>query len=578
MIQTDFLVIGSGIAGLWFSYRVARAGRVLIVTKKSDTDSNTNYAQGGIAAAVGADDSPDLHFQDTVRAGEGLCHEEVVRTVAEEGPGLVERLYGLGVGFDTYQDTHGLRHFQLAREGGHLRHRIVHARDYTGQEVEHGLVRVVKGEAKVIMLEDHFASDLTLDDAGRCSGCRVVDEATGAVNDVRASWTLLATGGIGQVYLATTNPPIATGDGIAMAFRAGARIANMEFIQFHPTSLHGFTIAGRAFLISEAVRGEGGLLKTQDGDTFMERYHELGNLAPRDIVARAIDAELKKRGEEYALLDITHLDPDRVRARFPNIHQQCLKFGIDITRQPIPVVPAAHYVCGGIEVNLNAQTSIPGLFAAGECACSGLHGANRLASNSLLEALVLAEHAARAATDAERTQEGCRKDAGNAGDAGRTQEGCRKCRIGNSCKPCDPAAPASEAILQALRSLMSRCVAIVRTDMGLADAWNRLEELKEEFGSLGVRELTRQSLNSPTPQLSDSSTPQLSIRTLELGNMLIVAQLIVRSAMLRKESRGLHYNRDYPGRDDVHFRKDTVLTKQDLPATNAGEGTANERE
>jgi L-aspartate oxidase len=540
-IETDFLVLGSGIAGLWFSYRVAEAGKVTIVTKKSDTDSNTNYAQGGIAAAFGMDDSPDLHIQDTIRAGEGLCHEAVVRLVASDGPRLVKELSDVGVNFDTYTDSHGDRHFQLAREGGHLRHRIVHAKDYTGQEVEHGLVRAVKSHPNVSLLQDHFADELLMSKQGACRGCSMVSEADGTRSEVQAGCTLLATGGIGQVYAVTTNPPIATGDGIAMAFRAGARVANMEFIQFHPTALYGHRLDGRAFLITEAARGEGGLLKTRDGKTFMERYHELGNLAPRDVVARAVDSEMKKRNEDFVLLDMTHLDPERVRTRFPNIYQQCLKFGIDIVKQPIPVVPAAHYVCGGIETDAFGQTSIPGLFAAGECACSGLHGANRLASNSLLEALVMADRAAGEAMEngecrivnSERSRTQGVEDSRNPVDSARTPE---------------PLDPGTLSLAEELRSLMSRNAAIVRTDAGLAEAEERLQEL--------ARTLKQQVEQNPA-----------DIPTLQLRNMMTVAELIIRSARQRKESRGLHYNRDYPNRDDVHFRHDTVLMR---PAVASG--------
>jgi L-aspartate oxidase len=524
ILDTDFLVIGSGIAGLWFSLRAARTGRVLIVTKKQDTESNTNYAQGGIAAAFGIDDSPDLHVQDTIRAGEGLCREEAVRAVAEEGPRLVDELSGLGVAFDTYNDTQGRRHFQLGREGGHLRSRIVHARDYTGQAVEHGLVRTVKEHPRVTMLENRFCRDLTLDRDGRCVGAVIQNEASGELSEVRAGRVLLATGGIGQVYPMTTNPPIATGDGIAIAFRAGARIANMEFIQFHPTALHGHEINGRAFLISEAVRGEGGVLKTRDGRTFMEHYHELANLAPRDVVARAVDAEMKRRGEEFVLLDVTHLDPERVRSRFPNIHRTCLSFGIDITARPIPVVPAAHYACGGILADVSGRTSIPGLFAVGECACSGLHGANRLASNSLVEALVMADRAAQAAVSGSDQSPGPYSRA-------------EPIRL--------PDSAGSVGLRAELRAVMGRYAAIVKSESGLEQAGRALA-----------------GIASRMPRAASGSEPA----ALELANMLAVARLIVRCAVLRKESRGLHYNVDFPGRDDVHFRRDTVVTREDLDA------------
>jgi L-aspartate oxidase len=534
-IETDFLVLGSGIAGLWFSYRAAAQGRVLIVTKKSDTDSNTNYAQGGIAAAFGMDDSPDLHIQDTIRAGEGLCHEAAVRLVASEGPRLVKELSEVGVSFDTYTDSHGDRHFQLGREGGHLRSRIVHAKDYTGQEVEHGLVRAVKEHRNVTLLEDHLAAELLMTEQGACCGCLMISEADGSRSEVRAGCTLLATGGIGQVYAVTTNPPIATGDGISMAYRAGARIANMEFIQFHPTALHGHQIDGRAFLISEATRGEGGVLKTRDGKTFMERYHELGNLAPRDVVARAVDSEMKKRNEDHVLLDMTHLDPERVRVRFPNIHQQCLKFGIDIVKQPIPVVPAAHYVCGGIETDTSGQTSISGLYAAGECACSGLHGANRLASNSLLEALVMADRAAAKAMEKCEVRIEKEEKLGN--------QGIRESRKRvDSARPPEPSGPGTPLPAEELRSLMSRHAAIVRNDDGLDAA---------RAGIAGM--------SKTVDRLVEQSPGDIAFR--QLRNMVAIARLIVLSALQRRESRGLHFNTDCPGRDDVHFRHDTVLTR-----------------
>jgi L-aspartate oxidase len=382
-----------------------------------------------------------------------------------------------------------------------------------------------------MLLQDHFAAELSLDGQGTCRGCSMISEADGARSEVRAGCTLLATGGIGQVYAVTTNPPIATGDGIAMAFRAGARVANMEFIQFHPTALYGHRLDGRAFLITEAARGEGGILKTQDGKTFMERYHELGNLAPRDVVARAVDSEMKKRNEDFVLLDMTHLDPKCVRARFPNIYEQCLKFGIDIVKQPIPVVPAAHYVCGGIETDLFGQTSIPGLFAAGECACSGLHGANRLASNSLLEALVMADRAAGKAT-AKCEVRTTNDEALMTIDRRSRTQGARH------------SAKRTEALAGKLRSLMSRNVAIVRNDAGLAEAEQRLSELTQA--------LKQKVERNPA-----------DIETLQLRNMMTVAELVIRSARQRRESRGLHYNRDYPNKDDVHFRHDTVVTRQD---------------
>ncbi len=523
--KVDFLVIGSGMAGLWFSHRASRHGSVLLVTKKEDTESNTNYAQGGIAAAVESDDSARLHYEDTIRAGGGISHPDVVRLVTEAGPALVRELFGLGVPFNTYADASGNEHFDLGQEGGHRRRRIVRAHDFTGAEIEHGLLRAVRSDRNVTMLEEHFVVDLVLDDRGRCRGALVLDTSNGAVEVIGARICLLATGGMGQAWLHTTNPRIATGDGVAMGFRAGARIANMEFVQFHPTALFGHLIEGRAFLISEAVRGEGAILRTRDGHAFMPSYHPDAELAPRDVVARAIATELKQHGDDYVLLDATHLDPKRLRERFPNISETCLKLGIDITRQPIPVVPAAHYLCGGIETNDWAQTSVPGLYAAGECACSGLHGANRLASNSLLEALVMADRAAAMASE-------------EPADA-----------VGKEVLIPTPSAPPSASavpdariagLLGRLRERMWQNAGIVRSDAGLAEARRDLMALVSEGAGTGQ-----------------------TVAAMELRNLLAVSVLVVECALRRLESRGLHYNEDHPNPDD-RFRHDTVISRSEI--------------
>ncbi|MBM3315448.1 FAD-binding protein, partial [candidate division WOR-3 bacterium] len=420
-----------------------------------------------------------------------------------------------------YADARGERHFDLGQEGGHHRRRIVHARDLTGLEIERGLLRAVYARPGVTVLQQHFATDLLLDEDGRCRGVAAIDEA-GAGFRVNARVCMLATGGIGQVYAHTTNPPIATGDGIALAFRAGARVANMEFIQFHPTALHGLEIDGRSFLISEALRGEGAILRLRDGSTFMEAYHPDASLAPRDVVARAIAAETGRRGEEYVLLDATRLAPGRLRERFPNIHDTCLRFGIDISREPIPVVPAAHYVCGGVAVDLWGRTSVPGLFAAGECACTGLHGANRLASNSLLEALVFADRAAGAAKNGEgRGGSQMSEVRSQMPDGGMREAGLD-----------------AAGLRERLRRLMAMYAGIVRTDAGLATAERQVEELTREAGSLPGTVAAR-----------------------ELLNMLAVARLVVASARHRPESRGLHYNLDHP-QPEERCAHDTVVTKQ----------------
>jgi L-aspartate oxidase len=509
-------------AGLWFSHRASRHGPVLLVTKKEDTESNTNYAQGGIAAAVESDDSAGLHYEDTIRAGGGISHPDVVKLITEAGPDLVRELFSLGVPFNTYSDAVGHEHFDLGQEGGHRRRRIVRATDFTGSEIEHGLLKAVRSNPDVTMLEEHFAVDLVLDDGGRCCGARILDKSRGAIEFVRARVCLLATGGAGQAWLHTTNPRIATGDGVAMGYRAGARIANMEFVQFHPTSLYGPLLDGRAFLISEAVRGEGAILRTRDGHAFMPEYHPDADLAPRDVVARAIATELRLRGGDYVLLDATHLDPKRLRERFPNISDTCLKFGIDISRQPIPVVPAAHYLCGGIQTDDWARTSVPGLYAAGECACSGLHGANRLASNSLLEALVMADRAAERAVENPEF---------------RIQSSESRVRSSETGVQNTEADERVAELRGRLQKLMWRNAGIVRTDAGLAEARGELLRLTSESEKLGD-----------------------TVPGMELRNLLAVSLLVVECAIRRLESRGLHYNEDHPTPDD-RYKHDTVISR-----------------
>jgi L-aspartate oxidase len=519
-ITTDYAVVGSGIAGLWFAYRASRTGSVTVITKKHDTESNTNYAQGGIAAAFAEDDSPELHFRDTVAAGAGLARESVARLVTEAGPRLVRELSSVGVRFSSYEDSHGHRHFDLGQEGGHHRRRIVHARDLTGAEVERGLLAAVRARGRVTILEQHLAEDLVIDREGRCRGVGTIDQETGRRRTVGARVCLLATGGIGQVYVHTTNPPIATGDGVAMACRAGATIANMEFIQFHPTALYGSSIDGRVFLISEALRGEGAVLRTRDGCAFMERYHPDGSLAPRDVVARAIADELAARGDDCVLLDATHLPPQRLADRFPNIAETCRRFGIDVATRPIPVVPAAHYACGGVAVDEWGRTSIPGLFSAGECACTGLHGANRLASNSLLEALVFADRAAAAAADS----------AAPSAEPGRVPV---KAVHGQTLAPAQ-----REELRRRVQRAMWEHAGIVRSDAGLESAGRTLAEVAASLAG----------------RCGEAAAEQV-----ELANLATVARLIVACARLRPESRGLHFNRDHPS-TDPRYAKDTLIS------------------
>ena len=524
--DVDVLVLGTGIAGLSFALRASEFGRVAVVTKKSDTESNTNYAQGGIAVVLGSDDSPESHIRDTLVAGASLCRREAVDILIREGPERVRELVELGVRFTKSEQARNPMHLDLGREGGHSTRRIVHAADLTGREIERALISQVKRNHNIRLFEHDHAIDLIAQNSERgavCRGAHVLDSETGDVMSVRARITMLATGGLSCVYLYTTNPEIATGDGVAMAYRAGAVIANMEFIQFHPTTL--YHPEARSFLISEAVRGEGGVLRLKGGETFMERYHEMGCLAPRDVVARAIDAELKKSGEECVYLDVTHLDADLVRDHFPNIHEKCLSVGIDITKQWIPIVPAAHYACGGVLTDVEGRTSIDNLYACGEVACTGVHGANRLASNSLLEAVVFAR---RAATDAHSQISSVDFATIDEYPADRHVE--------------DVSPDLVDELTLELRTVMSRYVGIVRTNERLAKALSAIRDIGSRAEKL-------------------YSTGKLSPVLLELRNMATAAELVILSAQSRKESRGLHYNIDYPDVDDAHSKHDTVMVR-----------------
>jgi L-aspartate oxidase len=525
----DFLVIGTGIAGLTYALKVAAAGTVVIITKKQRAESNTNYAQGGIAAVMAKDDSLELHVHDTLEAGAGLCKEDAVRTIVSEGPGLVRELIDFGVKFTEQENARG--QYDLGREGGHTRRRVLHAGDITGREIERALLVQVAKHKNITVLEEWLAIDLIttqklgLSGPNRCVGCYALQEKTNTVEVFAAKITLLATGGSGKVYLYTTNPDIASGDGVAMAYRAGASIADMEFIQFHPTCL--FDPKAKSFLISEAVRGEGAILRGKDGEAFMKRYHPMADLAPRDIVARAIDAEMKKTGAKFVSLDITHKDPEFVKKRFPNIYAKCLEYGHDMTKAPLPVVPAAHYQCGGVVTNVDGETEVAGLLAAGEVGCTGLHGANRLASNSLLEALVVAHRAADVAL-----------------------RECHKLPTPPAMLPTWESGNASnpdELVVvthnwDEIRRLMWDYVGIVRTDKRLLRARARVQNLQREINQF---------------YWDYKVTPDL----IELRNLALVAELIIESALQRKESRGLHYTLDYPNRDDVNWKHDTVLRK-----------------
>ena len=526
----DYVVVGSGLAGLTFALKAADKGSVAIVTKKSRADSNTAWAQGGIACVTSSEDSVALHVRDTLVAGDGLCNEEVVRTIVEEGPGRIVELVSLGMHFDERTTTGGGREPDLGREGGHSKRRILHAKDATGFEIERTLLAAVATHGGITVLENHMAVDLiTTGKLGyatqdRCVGLYVLDETNGEVETIRADVIVLATGGCGKVYLYTTNPDIATGDGVAMAWRAGATIANMEFMQFHPTCL--FHPKAKSFLITEAVRGEGGILTDEHGRRFMEKYDARMELAPRDIVARAIDAEMKRTGRPCVHLDVSHKPADFIRNRFPTIYETCLGLGIDITRQPIPVVPAAHYQCGGVKTDLNGETTLRGLYAVGEAACTDLHGANRLASNSLLEALVMAHRA-----EAKASRNHCRQGIGimlPEWRPGKVQDVDELVVIYHN--------------WDEIRRLMWDYVGIVRTDKRLQRAAHRLRNLQTEIQEF---------------YWNFKVTADL----LELRNLATTASLMVDCAISRKESRGLHYTLDYPAHDDDKFLRDTVIRR-----------------
>ena len=517
--QTDILVIGSGIAGLVFALEASRFAKVLLVTKKDRVDSSTNYAQGGVAAVVSPEDNTALHVADTLVAGAGLCHRRTVEELVEEGPSRVQDLLELGVRFAREADGGS---FSLGREAGHSRRRILHAADLTGREIERALLAAADRE-RLRLLDDHFAWSLTtsaLRESGRpyCRGAIVLDVRRNEYIDVRARAVFLATGGCGRLYRATTNPDIATGDGIALGYEAGAAVANLEFMQFHPTAL--FPADARAFLISETVRGEGAILRGADGGSLMEGYHPAASLAPRDVVARAIHAEMQRTGIDHVDLDASMIDADRFAERFPTIFTTCRERGIDLPGAPIPVVPAAHYQCGGLLTDWDGRTTLPGLYAAGEVACTGVHGANRLASNSLLEAVVFSHRTARRVrVDLPDLPVSKRSEP----DPPKQQEGA------------DPADVAAR-----IRDVMWECVGLVRSDEGLNRARGVLGEL--------ATETVRTGADGPAA---------MQARETEL--MLRVASLIVRSARRRRESRGLHWTTSYPHRDSERFLRDSVL-------------------
>ena len=538
-MDTDFLVIGSGIAGLTYALKVAEAcpdKKITILTKVNEDETNTKYAQGGIAGVTNfIDDSFEKHIEDTLVSGDGLCDREVVEIVVKEGVQRINELINWGTNFDKESDGD----FMLGKEGGHSENRILHHKDVTGKEMERALLEAVKLAPNIEMLSHCFVLDLiTQHHLGYlvtkstpnvyCYGVYILNLRNNKIEKIAARYTMLATGGNGQVYRSTTNPAIATGDGVAMVYRAKGRIENMEFMQFHPTALYEAGIRGHSFLITEAVRGDGGILRNVTGEAFMEKYDPRKDLAPRDIVARAIDSEMKISGSEFVYLDCTHLDMEKFKAHFPNIYQKCLSLGIDVAVNMIPVAPAAHYICGGVKTDEWARTSIHNLFAAGECTCSGLHGANRLASNSLLEAMVFAHRAFKVVTGHENKIPEKENDfylpfsitaneIPNWDTAGTT-------------------APKEMILItqsvKEMKQLMSDYVGIVRNDVRLQRASKRIDLLHDETEKLYEK-------TEVSPQLC------------ELRNMITVSYLIIKSSELRKESRGLHYNLDYPTKSNI---------------------------
>jgi L-aspartate oxidase len=533
--KTDILVIGSGIAGLSFALKASKYARVLIITKKEKAESNTNYAQGGIASVVSPQDSYESHISDTLSCGAGLCHIKAVEQIVTHGPRLINELIQLGVEFSTHKGS-----LDLGKEGGHTNRRIVHAKDLTGKVIETALLHNVANNKNITILEHHTAVELITEHhltghkTGNinCYGAYIFDEQKNLIHIVHSKLTVICSGGIGQVYMHTTNPSIATGDGIAMAYRSGSVIANMEFIQFHPTSLfeHGWERQSHAFLISESIRGAGAELRTKDGRKFMHKYDKRSSLAPRDIVARAIDSEMKKRGDEYVYLDCKRISKKILTSSFPNIYNKCKEIGLNLPKDYIPVVPSAHYICGGIVTDLQGRTTIGNLYALGESAMTGVHGANRLASNSLLEALVFSDYASK---DCQLNLKGKKltsistKEIPDWDDSGTVN--------------------AEEWVIisqsrNEIREIMSKYVGIVRSNYRLKLALKRIINIRSE-----IKDFYRRT--------------RINRELLELRNIALNSYLVIRCALKRKESRGLHYNTDYP-KMNKNFEHDTLITNK----------------
>jgi len=533
-VTSDFLVIGSGIAGLSFALKAAELGSVCIITKKDNKESATNYAQGGIASVLTGEDSLDLHTEDTLNAGDGLCDAEVVKMMVREGPNCIKDLQEWGVEFTRKKDSTG--EFDLGREGGHSVSRVYHAGDITGRQIEKALVDAVSSHKNIDIYEHHLALDLITEHHFKpefqinreninCYGAYVYDTHKSSIKRFLAKNTLLCTGGVGRVYRHTTNPKIATGDGIAMAYRAGANLANLEFMQFHPTAL--YNPDGDPFLLSEAIRGFGGILLTMSGEKFMEKYDKRGDLASRDIVARAIDHEIKLSGDKYVYLDLTHLDGASVKERFPNIYKRCLEYKIDITSEPIPVVPAAHYMCGGVVTDAYGASTLPYLWAVGEVACTGVHGANRLASNSLLEGVVFSKRAFEKIRDSKDYLSDRFPDVPEWDDSGTFDQ--------------EEWILVSHDMLE-IQEIMWDYVGIIRTNLRLERARERINIINSAIEQYYKKTIVTEGL-------------------IELHNLAAAAYLIIRCAIMRKESRGLHYNSDYPKKSKLWQKNTQIMRK-----------------
>jgi len=512
-MKTDIIVIGSGIAGLSFALKAGKYASIILVTKDNISESNTNYAQGGLAAVFSNDDSPELHLKDTIRAGDGLCNEDAVKVLVENAPREIRWLESQGVKFDKDNS-----HLALSKEAVHSKARIVHARDITGRKIEEVLVKNIKKNKRITVLEKHIAVDLITKNK-KCIGASILDIKRNKALNIFSKAVVLATGGIGRLYKNTCNPPIATADGLSIAYRAEADLEDMEFVQFHPTGLYK---SNPIFLISETLRGEGGILRNKYGEIYMENYHRDGGLAPRDVVSRFSVIEMKKTKSDHIFLDMTHLGKDYLKRRFPNIYKECLKYGIDMAKKPIPVCPTAHYICGGVKIDLDGKTNIKNLYTVGEASCSGLHGADRLASNSLTDGLVFGARLANYLEKSIKNKE------------------ISEIKINEKIIINKKSNKKTEILKSRLQNLMWDKVGIIRNRKGLNSAMKTIKRLEKQ-----IKMIKKEGINK---------------NIIELDNMVLVSKLIAASALKRKESRGTHFIEEFPDRDDKRWKKPSQVT------------------